>query len=57
MYAEGGGWRPRSEPLPPRPQVTKQQERIILWLIAINAIMLLVAPIGGVTILQAVLGH
>ena len=44
-----------SEPPRRKPRVTKRQERIILWLVVINALLLLIAPIGGVTILQAVI--
>ncbi len=57
MYVEGGGWRPPSEPLRRRPRVTKQQERIILWLVVLNAFLLLIAPIGGATIIQAIIHH
>ena len=59
MYAEGG-WKPASEPPARRPRLTGRQERILMWLIAINVVLTLVAPIGGATILQAVaalLGH
>lgn len=55
MYAEGGGWRAPREPAPRRPRLTRRQERIILRLVALNALLLLVAPIGGATIVQAVI--
>lgn len=54
MFVEGGGWRSHWEPPPRRPRLTRGQERIILWLVALNALLLLVAPIGGATIVQAV---
>ncbi|ACL63123.1 conserved hypothetical protein (plasmid) [Methylobacterium nodulans ORS 2060] len=54
MYVEGG-WKPSWEPPPRRPQLTERQERVFLWLIALNALLLLLAPIGGATIIHAVL--
>jgi len=54
MYAEGG-WKPSWEPPPRKRQLTKRQERVFLWLIAVNMLLLLVAPIGGATIILAVL--
>lgn len=32
--------------------MTKRQEKVLLWIIVFNALMLLVAPVGGVTIVQ-----
>ena len=42
---------------PPRrePQPTVRQERVFLWLIAVNVLLLFIAPIGGATIIQAFL--
>ena len=56
MYFErGGGWEPPPPWQPPRKsRVTKKQERAILWLIGLNALLLLVAPIGGATVIQAI---
>jgi hypothetical protein len=53
MYAEGG-WQPPREPPPRRPPLTRRGERILFWLIAVNAILLLVAPIGGATLFHAI---
>ncbi|AWN44422.1 hypothetical protein U8607_06425 [Methylobacterium durans] len=53
MYAEGG-WKPSWEP-PRKPRLTKRQERVLLWLIAVNLLLLLIAPIGGATLIHAVL--
>ena len=53
MFVEGG-WKPEPEPLPHRPRLTPRQERVILWLLAANAVLLLVAPIGGATIFHAI---
>ncbi len=57
MYLEtgGGGFRPSPWQPPRRPRITKRQERTILWLVGVNALLLLVAPIGGVTIIEAVI--
>jgi hypothetical protein len=53
MFVEGG-WRPRREPPPGAPRPTDREERMLLWLVAAIALLLLLAPIGGATILQAV---
>ena len=54
MYVEEG-WRPPGEPPPREPRLTERQERVILWLIAVNALLLLIAPVGGATFVHAVL--
>ncbi len=54
MYAEGG-WKPPWEPPPRKPRLTKRQERVLVWLIAVNAVLLLMAPIGGATVTHAIL--
>ena len=54
MFVEGGGgWRPTWEPPPRRPRLTRQQEQRIVWLVAFCALLLLIAPIGGATIIEA----
>ena len=53
MYAEGG-WKPPQEPPPRKPRVTERQERVFVWLIAANALLLLLAPIGGATVVHAI---
>ncbi len=57
MFVEGGGgWKPPPWRPPPRkPRVTKKQERVILWLVGVNVLFLLIAPIGGVTIVETVI--
>ena len=57
MYFDrGGGRAPPPQWQPPRgSRVTKKQERAILWLVGLNALLLLIAPIGGATIVQAIL--
>ena len=54
MYAEGG-WKPPCEPPPRRPRLTERQERVFVWLIALNALMLFIAPIGGATVMHVFL--
>ena len=54
MYVDEA-WRPQGEPPPREPRPTERQERVFLWLIAVNALLLLVAPIGGATLIHAVL--
>ena len=56
MFVEGGGgWKPPPwQPPPRKPHITKKQERLILWLVGVNVLFLLIAPIGGVTIVETV---
>ena len=54
MFVEGGGgWRPAWEPPPRKPRLTRQQERRLLRLIGLFAMLWLIAPIGGATIIEA----
>ncbi len=46
-------WEPRRPP-PPPPRLTPRQEKIVGWLVAINVLALLIAPIGGASIIYAV---
>jgi hypothetical protein len=48
-------WRPRGEPPPREPRPNERQERVFVWLIAVNALLLLIAPMAGATIIHAVL--
>lgn len=54
MYVDEA-WRPQGEPPPPEPRHNERQERVFLWLIAVNALLLLLAPVGGATIVHAVI--
>ena len=54
MYLEGG-WKPPQEPPSRKPQVTKRQEQVLVGIIAVNALFLLIAPIGGATVIHAIL--
>lgn len=53
MFFDEAGWGRPKEPAPKR-VITPRQERIVLWLILANALFLLVAPIGGGTIIEPV---
>ena len=57
MYLEtgGGGFHPPPWQPPRKARITKKQERTIMWLIGVNALLLVVAPIGGVTIVEVVI--
>ncbi len=44
---------PPEEP-PPRPRLTPRQERLLMRILAFNIVLLVVAPIGGATVLQAI---
>lgn len=54
MYFEGG-WKPPQEPPSRKPQPNKRQEQVFVGIIAMNALFLLVAPIGGATVIHAIL--
>ncbi len=45
---------PPWRPTPPRPRLTAKQEKTLATIIGINVVLLLVAPIGGATIIGAV---
>lgn len=55
MYLDQG-WKPPWEPPPRKPPLTKRQERWMVGIIAVNALMLVIAPIGGATVIHALLG-
>lgn len=48
-------WRPQGEPPPREPRPNERQERVFLWIIGVNVLLLLIAPIGGATLIHAVL--
>lgn len=54
MYLDEG-WKPRPEPEPRKPRMTDREELTLMWLVVVVALLLLIAPIGGGTIVQAVL--
>lgn len=51
MFVDEGGWGWPREPAPKR-VLTERQGRLVLWLILANVLFLLVAPIGGSTIIE-----
>jgi hypothetical protein len=53
MYVDEA-WRPSGEP-PRELRPTERQERVFLWLIAVKALLLLIAPMAGATVIHAVL--
>jgi hypothetical protein len=38
----------------PRARLTPRQERVLIWLISVNALLLLLAPISGATIIHGI---
>jgi hypothetical protein len=53
-----GYYRRRPEPpagRPPRRQLTRGEEKLLIWVIGVNILLLVVAPIGGATIIQALI--
>lgn len=55
MFLEDKRFGPFTPPDPPprTPKLTPRQGRTLLWVIAVNVILLLVAPIGGRTLFNA----
>ena len=45
-------WEPR-RPAAPRPRLTARQEKTLAAIIALNVVLLIVAPIGGATLIGA----
>jgi hypothetical protein len=54
MFFDEAGWGRSSEPRPKR-VITPRQERIVLWLLLANMLLLLIAPIGGGTVVEGVM--
>lgn len=44
-------WQPR----PPKPRLTPRQEAAMGWIVAVNLVLLLVAPIAGFTLFDAMI--
>lgn len=56
MYLDQGWkppWEPQWEPPSRRPRLTKGQERAIVWIVALNVLLLFIAPVGGATVIHA----
>ncbi|UDL94047.1 MULTISPECIES: hypothetical protein [Lichenihabitans] len=51
QFPHPGPW----EPKPRKVRITKRQEKIVIWLIFFNLLMLLLAPVAGFTIFDAVI--
>jgi len=52
-----GGWPPQEpkKPPPPQPRLSTRAQKTLLWLIGLNVVLLLIAPIGGATLVAAIL--
>jgi hypothetical protein len=56
MYLDTNGFGP-GEPAgrrSPPPRLTRQNEKTLLWIAAANVVILIVAPVGGATLFEAV---
>jgi hypothetical protein len=54
MFVDGGGWREPSEPARSgKPTLSKREETVLIWIILTFMLSLLIAPIGGGTIIEA----
>lgn len=58
MYRDlEGYYRHQPEPLPRKPeyrQLSKREQKVLFWVLVINAVLALVAPIGGATVISGV---
>ncbi|MEN3793292.1 hypothetical protein [Fulvimarina sp. MAC3] len=56
MYLdEKNEWQPPERPAhPARPEITERQQKVLGWLILANVAVILVAPIGGASLVHAV---
>ncbi len=58
MYVDSrNDWPAPGPRKPPRPhsRLTKRQETVVIWIIAFNLVMLLLAPLAGVTLFDAII--
>lgn len=57
MYLDTNGFGPGAPGESPRatPRLTRKAERTLLWIAIANIVLLLVAPIGGATLFEAVI--
>lgn len=46
---------PRWEPEPRRPELGAREEKVLLWLVGANLLMLLLAPLAGASVIHALL--
>ncbi|WP_279480648.1 hypothetical protein [Aureimonas sp. SK2] len=51
MFLEYRNWRP-PEPIRPAPRISPRGERVLLWIVALNAAMLLLGPLAGTSVVQ-----
>lgn len=50
-------WPPEDHrPDPPRRRLSEKEQKVLVWLVGINLVLALVAPIGGATLLQVLIG-
>ena len=59
MYRDlEGYYRQQPEPTPRKPeyrQLSEREQKVLIWVLVFNAVLALVAPIGGATVISAVL--
>lgn len=56
MFLDLDGYQTPSEPWRPEPpprRLSPRGEKVMLWVIGLNILLLLVAPIGGATLIHA----
>lgn len=56
MFLDTKNLGPRPEPLPerPRPKLSPRQEKTLVWILTFNLLLMLIAPIGGATVINGI---
>lgn len=56
-----GSWPPEDpRPDPPPRRLSMREQKVLVWLIGVNALLLLIAPVGGASLVQLLIdlaGH
>ena len=48
-----GSWPPQDPPPdPPRRRLSVREQKVLMWLLGVNVLLLLIAPVGGATLIQ-----
>lgn len=52
-----GSWPPEDpQPEPPPRRLSVGEQKVLIWLLGVNVLLLLIAPVGGATLVQLLVG-